>query len=331
MKLAIRTFFDPTSDFLKGGILVETALGKLLLFFKVSILVGDERSIKDTWEIKGASGTMCCLLCRNIVLPCSELHTSDPTSTLQPSTNLDATKVIPQTRDSFMNAVRTLREQVGVLGPGAFKRLGQSLGLNYVPSGILFDDDLMAYLDPIEMSMFDWVHCYLVSGIFHIETNLLLEKLHAVGVDHLAITRFLKQFSWPHRLASRSSACQSLFEKKAEFKSSASDALSIYPVLRLFLQLHVLPHFRHNQDILDVCSSFFHLCTVLDLLRKINHGEGYTPARLSTAILKHLEKYQTTHGHPWIPKCHFVTHLASQMITHRMLISCFVHGGNIKK
>lgn len=326
MKLAIRSFFDPTSDFLKGGLLLDTALGKVLLFCKVSILVGDERSIKDTWAIKGASGTMCCFLCRNVVLPSSELHTTDPTSTLQPSTNLDATKVIPQTRASLMDSVRTLREQAGVLGVGAFNTLCQSLGLNYVPNGILFDTDLMTYLDPVEMSMYDWMHCYVVAGVFNVELKLLLAKLRAVGVNHLVIDRYLKQFSWPRRLASRNAACKRLFEKDTEFKSSASDALSIYPVLRLFLQVHVAPRFRHDLDIIASCSSFFHLCTVLDVLRKINHGGAYNPTRLSQVILNHLDKFQIAYGlDPWIPKCHYVTHLATQMSRHGLLISCFVH------
>ena len=325
-KLALKSFFDPSSDFQRGGILVQTKLGNALLFFKLSVMVGDERALKDTWQSKGASGLLCCFLCRNIVPKSSELDTADATSTLQPSTTLDPRLIIPQTDESLRTAVQMLRDQVGVLGKGAFKDLTRALGINFCPSGLLFDNQLMTHLQPTEMTMYDWMHCYLVSGVFHIEVNLLLEQLSSVHINHTHIHSFLKQFKWPQRLASRSSACKSLFEKHGEFKSNASDALSIYPILRLFLQMHVLPAAQRNQPVLNACDTFFKLCSVLDILRKINHGGNYTPARLSSAVLLHLRKFQDTYGiEPWIPKFHLVTHLAAQLSRNKVLISCFVH------
>ena len=49
----------------------------------------------------------------------------------------------------------------------------QCLGLNYVPSGLLFWDRVWGSMPPVDVLMYDWMHIYLVHGCFQLEVSLL--------------------------------------------------------------------------------------------------------------------------------------------------------------
>ena len=48
--------------------------------------------------------------------------------------------------------------------------------------------------------MFDWLHIYLVNGIFNVLTGCFLGDFHNHGWKHDVIDRFANGFVWPSRL-----------------------------------------------------------------------------------------------------------------------------------
>ena len=105
---------------------------------------------------------------------------------------------------------------------------------------MLLDPLLPSKVLPITATCFDPMRVFLVAGVFHLEVTLLLDSLAKTSkVKQSDIHIFYSECVWPAHLRARGTTGQALFAKKYEdeFKSSASEALAVYPVLRLFLQM----------------------------------------------------------------------------------------------
>ena len=66
MAMLLATFFQEGGN-LAAGCLMHTAKGTFMLHTKVTAVVADEAALKQVWECKGASGTLLCMLCSNVV------------------------------------------------------------------------------------------------------------------------------------------------------------------------------------------------------------------------------------------------------------------------
>ena len=88
---------------------------------------------------------------------------------------------------------------------------------------------------------------------------------------------------------SSGTSCKSAFAKKVEdtFKSTAGEALALYPVLRLFLSITPV----NNAITRPAIKSFYSLCAVLDSLRPAAAGQ-LTGASLLAKIRAHLQNFQ---------------------------------------
>ena len=98
-----------------------------------------------------------------------------------------------------------------------------------------------------------------------------------------------------------------LFAKKTtEFKSSASEALATYPVMRIFLQ-DSLPTLGDNHARL-CCHSFFALCDVLDTLQMLG-STGNVNAEaddLDAKVCRRLQLFKSCYGETRVlPKATF--------------------------
>jgi len=329
MKLMMLTFYQAGSNLFTEGLLLNTPLGPAVLFASLRVFVADAEAIKHTWDVKGHTGTLCCCKCRNVVVHTSQALEHDHSGKFLPSTEIDVRRFVPQTDRSLREAIEFLGSQKLVLGKGAFKNLQQTLGLNHNPPGVLMCVMLMSIIKPMEMTMYDWMHVFLVSGIFQIEVGLLLQCLsRELRISCKELHDFTILFRWPVRLESRTASAKNAFEKKpqkGEFKCSASDALSIYPVLRLFLMRIALPKAVGNDKANAAFRSYFSLCEVLDLLRSVQKGNVH-PDELLAAIQAHLRQFQTAYDvEHWAPKFHYALHLPAMLREHGHLLSCFVH------
>ncbi|CAE7221095.1 unnamed protein product [Symbiodinium sp. CCMP2592] len=297
----------------------------LVLSAELAIVVADESALKHMFEFKGASGKVPCMFCRNVVLrryapaplhPPLELHTCT-----------DSRRFKLHTANSLQATVNLLSSKVDGSSRKDFDAMQSNLGFNHSPHGVLLCQPLMAMFDPTKGVMFDWAHVYLVGGLFHLEVNLLLGRLNQQGVQQDAIHQALQEYSLPSYHEGKSNVIKNVFQPKkgdSDWKSSASEALGVYPILRDIIH-RIRETTELSADCLGAISSFLLLCQCLDLLQGTLHGD-VAPSDLRTAVEAHLAKYQEVYpGETFLPKGHMAMHLAGQLSHHRILISCLTH------
>ena len=318
-KLAMLKFFTPI-DIRQGILLHFPGSERKVLFGDLGIILADEVAIKEVLDCKGAAGSLPCPLCRNVVDHKSDLASHDHSGTMVPTTNLDLSLFEFHSDASIRDIMRFLKEnQHGT--KSAFKRMQQFTGFNYNEHGALMSQELA--LKPVSTLMFDWMHTFVSGGIWNAEVGLLLGKLRAVGFTQRDLHDELQKFTWPFASASRSATGKKVFSKDQEgdVSCSASEALSLYSVLRFIL----LEKVRAGElaGVQPCISSYLNLSRVLDLIQNIKR-QSTQASVLENAILTHLRSYILAYGHQrFLPKHHFACHLGRQLSQHKMLCACF--------
>ena len=130
----------------------------------------------------------------------------------------------------------------------------------------------------------------------------------------------------PKTWVSRGRSVVSFFDGKKpykEIKPSASECLTLYPILRSFV-LEAIPPI-HDESVKLATRSCVRCCAVLDLLQRIGKDEHVTPQDLERAVRQRLESYQRAFGdNEWTPKFHFCI-LPMLLQRDGLLVSCWVH------
>ena len=147
------------------------------------LLIADEAALKSVWEDKGASGTKLCFMCQNVVAHSSDLHATDTTGTLVSHVGHRKREMVLHTDASMLDAAKHLVQCKPFMNKGNFKLRQFALGLNYSEHGPLFAPELQEHLKPISLSMFDYMHNFVVAGVFHVEMTQLLQVLQNHGIQ----------------------------------------------------------------------------------------------------------------------------------------------------
>ena len=152
----------------ESGIRLPIA-GGIMIVGELKLCVSDEAALKALMECKGASGTLPCMMCSNVVSRNAEL--SMPGLIHHSSQSLHG--VTLHTDDTFHSIVDHLATQKPLLTKKQFGELERNLGFNYVEDGVLARRAFK--LSGIQ---YDWCHCYMVQGIFQLEAvQLSLRKV----------------------------------------------------------------------------------------------------------------------------------------------------------
>ena len=235
--------------------------------------------------------------------------------------NLDRSKYKQNTNEGMVELLRRLAEQAAVVSAAKLVELERLYGWNHEPNNVI--PSMMP--KPRDSTMFDWMHVYLASGVFNFELFALLTFLGRAKVSFQSLYDFVHKFKWPH-WTGKSPAdhvhpdnIKAMLRDADHFKADASECLSLYAVISLFLQIFVQ----------DVCGpqvqSFLALCVVLDLLTSLKMCQVGADV-LDRAIMRHLELHLIAYGSLlWKPKHHMSTHLAEQLARWGTLLCCFVH------
>ena len=330
VKHLLQAFLADT-DF-RQGVTVWTGDAYKIIFASLRTLVSDEAAIKSLWDHKGSSGILPCLICRNVVLRRSGLHDSDDSGTLTSICEDDPAKFIMHNDSTLKETCRMLQSQKPILGPGAFTMLEKSVGINYREENILFSHWVLHdHIQPISMTMYDWMHCFMVGGSWNIEVGRLLAVLAANGHSHKAVHSFFQSLTFPTSLTAKGATGKDVFAKRPSassddpIKCSASEALSCYGPLRIYLMLHVQA--EPGSLLFNCAQSYYALAAVVDILCAIQKGEpNATPEQLQDALCLHFKMFKLAYGiEPVVPKHHFSMHLPKMFREHGYLVSCWTH------
>ena len=294
-----------------------------LVFADIGVLVADEAAIKQALENKGASGTVLCCHCSNVIDFKSQLQWHDRSGELVSSLSTDVRSWRLHTENSVKQLIAFLQEQRSVLNLGQFAKLEQSLGFNFRPHGLLAQPEWGPKF--VERTMFDWMHVYLVHGVANVQCGLVVGVLarHGFSIKHMR--EFAQGFNWPARL--RGAAPKTVLDKRGAsepIKCSASELLNFVQLLRAFVLLFVCST-EPAQEVKDVVECFFLLCEILDTYTTLPHRRHDANMLLQT-VQQHLETFKRIHGvDHWTTKFHLSLHLPLQLKKHGCLVSCFVH------
>jgi hypothetical protein len=134
----------------------------------------------------------------------------------------------------------------------------------------------------------------------------------------------MQDFVWPIRI---NSSCKKVFEKKAKVTQgsiacAASEALSVYNVLHVFLSMRVMRPDMPDQ-LRGACLCYMAMCSVIDML---SSNIDIDANKFHDAVKLHCNMFIMIYGKPaYIPKHHFSLHLPSMLVKHGLLISLFTN------
>eukprot|EP00959_Pyramimonas_sp_CCMP1952_P302528 6329941-Pyramimonas_sp.AAC.1 len=194
------------------------------------MFIQDERAHKYTTHVKGSGGHKCCVMCANVVSKNSVLL-PDPTGFLVSSTCLEFDKIQLHTDDSVKSIQRRLAE-ASASDPDALDDLEAWFGFNYIAEGLLQDASLD--IRCISLWCWDYMHIYLVDGIFINEARELLHRLGKHKLGGQMFDTYVQHWNFPRGYPTAKKLCKG--NNSFSPGGSASEQLAATPILEKYLQ-----------------------------------------------------------------------------------------------
>ena len=240
VKLLVASFFNGPVNFSSG---VELDGCTSALKAELSNILGDEAALKSIWSSKGAAGMKPCMCCKNVISKnTSIMGYVDATYFV----TVEHTRVADfdlNSNEEIWAMADDLALQNRVLNKQAFEQLQMCMGLLYNPDGLLADANLRAHVRPISCHTWDFMHTYLQGGVAAVEVHLFLDacrqKLGVRFSDVAGLCKAAWEVSDP-RIKGHLANVFSDDRKSCThdtFKGSASELLSVLPMLAHFAEL----------------------------------------------------------------------------------------------
>ena len=294
-----------------------------LLRLAITNILADEAALKAIWCSKGAGGNRCCLLCRNVVSLHASL-TSDQSYIVDVSCS-DPDRFDAASDRDIWASFDKLEQNKGTLTRNRFETLERAVGLRYDADSLLADKELRSHIKPSSSTTMDWMHNFLVHGIFSLEVHAFLVCCRAkLGIDFAALRTFASS-AWLWPAAQNKHKIDDIFTPSRErscsdsFKASASELLMLFPMLRYFALIIVAPTKRCDKEVESLVS----LCDVLDIFLAAKRGTKVRGVgdKLGTFLEAHKSAYNLQYLKP---KHHYSWHNAKQL-ERSINLDCWVH------
>jgi len=241
MKLILRRFFPEGGvNFATTGVLLPAAIGGTFHFkAKLCYIVVDEKAHKNTWQVKGAKGTNCCLWCKNVLFlkgaPAGD-YIADVQTALPHQFDLHSAASFYEMADVLQHVklVGTAKE---------FDSVSESMGLNYDPHSLVYDLHLRQFVSP-ENALTDTMHnLFASSGVAQYEVNAFLHSLlPRLGGDLEEVDAFQRQIQNPPVRLSKDFFQMRVNEKAdGHIKAFASETMAAVNALSLYAEFKLEP------------------------------------------------------------------------------------------
>ena len=200
-----------------------------------------------------------------------------------------------------------------------FKMWEQAAGIAFSPFAVLANQGLRKVLKPTQQNCWDWMHCFLSSGVMSIACYNLL---HAIKQWDL-LKGYVQQFQLPNHLKTIKLA--PLFDDKRVAKhrkhhkmnATASELLTLCTILAHYVLGVCIP----ANACLEEAQVFLAANEMLDLLQNSWHGI-VSPQQLLVAAENCLQRWKGL-GWPMIKKHHWMLHFAQMLKNHACIPNCF--------
>ena len=229
------------------------------------------------------------------------------------------------TGESLRGAVARVHDGKRTLTPGAFKLRSQLLGFTYNPYTLVLHERLN--LDIAKTLMYDWAHLMLCDGLGDNQIGMMFKCLQrASGLCTLyRFAEYATSFTLPqnypaiHKVLTDDKCRNNL--AKASFSTTASELLTVVPLLTRFITCVVLP----SGDCPLEAASCLAVLELIDALHNIKAG-CVSPERLQELVTSFLKANKAAYGNDMIvPKYHYILHLPDMLRRFKTLFSCLVN------
>lgn len=314
---------DPSST----GFVVKDEHGTAhTIYFTLGMMLQDGGAHKQVWSLKGDAGSKFCLFCNNLFTESSGIIAEDNEQVLV-ATSWSLKDVKQATDEDVLSCARRLAEKKGTLSKADYELWQQAVGMTFNPHSLLQRDSLQRHLKPTKQFVHDYMHCFLVTGIFQTVLFLTLKALQDdLQTDiYNSVATCLQLWKLP---AGKAADLASFFSKKRQkanslaksFKCTASEALALAPVFGYYLLTMVIP----LNSCLKQCTCMLSLIDLIEMLQIVPLGL-ITPATLQTACHKFISNsLEAGYKEHMGPKFHWVLHFPQHLAKHSCLPSCFV-------
>ncbi len=305
------------------GVLLTSPKGSLRLYFSLSMILQDGSAHKQVFANRQDAGSKPCFICSNIFY----LRSGEEEHCKVFKEFIKYDKLHISTDQDVLNSWQRLAAKSKTLSQAEFKMHQQAAGLTYNEHALLSSEKLKecGLLKPISLYCFDYMHGMCSSGLLGDITYLVLESIHNAGFK---IWQDLQPWLEVWVLPKAYSCCLgNLFDSKSvgscrkahTFKCSASEMLSLYKLLRYYLQVMYLAHNIKAEQ----CCCFLCWANVLDYLVSIPFIEA-SPSHLLSLVERALESsVQAGFGDEMKPKQHWSIHYADCLKRWSQLPACW--------
>ena len=316
-----------------NGFVLNLDSGPTMIFMKFDGPLADGAGLQYYLGAKGASGTVPCFSCSNVVA-FEEVEEADAADALRIH-DPDVVDISTNDPEKFRRVsmarrfvqADTLMEVRGRVTNEAFGQVEQAYGINCNPHHIYFDKRVRDVVASMH-ARYDPMHCVFQHGVAEVELTFLLSDLKRINITlqdldtvcaadwkmPLGKKGLLKHFFTVKR--------QRRFDSAGTFQVSASEMVSAIPLILYFLE--TIPLIGENLPL--QVDSWRALALLTRQLLRAKVGIG-TPPELESAIKSHGEKYALAYGerpYAYIPKYHHTKHLPEQFELDEFLIDCYV-------
>ena len=327
-KATLRRFFMPDGgfNFKQGVLLPKCGGGTFLLKAKVGAMPQDEKAIKGTWGVKGASGTRCCIKCKNVV-------STDPVNIAGSSYLKHVALAMPEDLDlqsdtEFWRAcdrlhAAALQVEAGTLTKTDFKAMEKSCGITYDPDALPYDVYLRDYIG-ISSVYFDWMHSVCASGgVGQYVLNAFVQVLLHEN-DHLTLEdldQFCRRIIWPPGRELPKDFFQNRINMKegTHLKAFAGEVITATRALSFFAEETLLP----KGIMPEHCRCLQMLQAILDILA-LGDEAVERADQLQDLLVAHHKLALKLYGAGVLKvKPHLMLHVPGQFKLHEVNFSCF--------
>ena len=170
-KIIEAIFLGPACD-PRNGLYMPHPVGTmdLMLYFTFGGFVQDGLAMKQTFNIKGASGDKFCMLCSNIRAMSLDLPAGSPEEDIPGSNATKLADCILSTDQEVLDAFQTCQQKSRTLSKKHFELWGKASGITFSHHALLLQQPLLDsnLLQPVSGYIHDWMHTMASQGVMHV-------------------------------------------------------------------------------------------------------------------------------------------------------------------
>ena len=237
-------FFPERGTSFDRGCTIVHDDGSFVFVAKFEGFLADEKALKDIFDIKGQAGNVPCFSCLNIRNRWCTLETKR-TFTEQHHWEPDLSKRKPTTHKHIVGVVSRLSDAAAAATKGHLNTLQTNSGINYNPTGLLFNHRLMNVVlgDITEKYIRDPMHTLVSKGVFGTHLACLIQAMAKSNVSLDIVQAFTARMVLPRSKGYRASDLYFQEEMLAtdHVRHFASDVLGMMNIMFAFLKDKIAP------------------------------------------------------------------------------------------